>query len=397
MDECLPLDSMDAATLRTLLTQERSRREALEQEVARLQAGLARQNERIMVLERENADLRRIMQDQQQLIIGLQEQNTLLRQQVVTLQTENDRLRGGGRPPKPLPGVWPSERTKEEKEQHPRTARDPKHNRGRHRMAEVDEEVRHTVEACPRCGTTLQGGWVHRRVQVIKLPAPTRAQVTEHLFIARRCPQCRRRVLPSPPALAAGRIGQCRFGPRLLATITTWATVERLPGRQIQDRLRREYGLQLSHGGIVGLLRLVARQGRPRYDDLQAQVRGSPVMHADETGWREDGIPGFIWTLSTATTCLFHYEHSRAGAVADALLGEEFAGILVSDFYAAYDVRSVLPKRTSARTSVGRASSGSPTMTSISSTVGAMPAPHGEWRNSTAPWVATGHQSHKRG
>lgn len=31
MDECLPLDAMDAATLRMLLTQERTRRDALEQ------------------------------------------------------------------------------------------------------------------------------------------------------------------------------------------------------------------------------------------------------------------------------------------------------------------------------------------------------------------------------
>lgn len=45
MDECLPLDSLDATTLQTLLTQERTRRQDLEQEVLRLKAGPARQNE----------------------------------------------------------------------------------------------------------------------------------------------------------------------------------------------------------------------------------------------------------------------------------------------------------------------------------------------------------------
>lgn len=61
------------------------------------------------------------------------------------------------------------------------------------------------------------------------------------------------------------------------------------------------------------------------------------MVHADETGWREDGIPGYIWTLSTERNCLLHRDASRAGAVIDDLLGEDFGGILVTDFYAAYD------------------------------------------------------------
>jgi hypothetical protein len=57
-DECLPLGSLDAVTLRLLREKEREQRRALEHEVARLSAGRARQNERIIVLERENAGLR---------------------------------------------------------------------------------------------------------------------------------------------------------------------------------------------------------------------------------------------------------------------------------------------------------------------------------------------------
>ena len=29
------------------------------------------------------------------------------------------------------------------------------------------------------------------------------------------------------------------------------------------------------------------------------RVRGSPVVHADETGWREDGHNGYVWTSRT--------------------------------------------------------------------------------------------------
>jgi hypothetical protein len=114
-------------------------------------------------------------------------------------------------------------------------------------------------------------------------------------------------------------------------------TIERLPLRQIQARLLREYGLHLSEGGITGLLELAAARAGPAYAAIGQQVRASPVVHSDETGWRQDGIPGYIWSVSTPTARSFHYDASRKGEVADALLGDDFAGILVSDFYAAYD------------------------------------------------------------
>lgn len=337
MDECLPVHSDDVATLRMLLAHERAARQELEQEVGRLRAGLARQNERILQVEGENAELRRVVAEQQRLIAGLQEQNALLRQQVATLQAENARLTETPRPSTHQAEPWPSERTKKDKEAEPRRKRDRRHNHGRHRMDRVDATVVHAEETCPRCGTALSGGWVHRRVQVIELPSRVHAQVTEHLLMRRQCPQCRYRSLPRVPGLPENRLGPCRFGPRLIATIATMRTVERLPIRQIQERLHREYALDLSVGGIVGLLRFAASKGKPRYKRIKADIRGSPVVHADETGWREDGIPGYIWQVSTPDACLFHRDPSRAMTVADALLGSDFPGTLVSDFYAAYD------------------------------------------------------------
>lgn len=332
MDECLPLGSPDAATLAMLLEKEREQRRAGEQERARLQAGIVRQNARIEQLERELGAVRERLRLLETINAGLIEQNTLLRQQVAALTA------GAGERPAPHePEPWPSERTKAEGEQRPRKRRAGEHNHGRPRSSQIDERIEHAVDACPRCGTPLTGGWVHRRCQVIDLPAPQPARVTEHLVIRRQCTSCGRRVLPAVPGIAHGRVGRGRFGPRLVATIATMASVERLPIRQIRERLCREYGLRISHGGIIGVLRQVAEQGAPAYEAVQATIRGSPVVHADETGWREDGIPGFVWTISSAEACLFHRDASRAGTVIDTLLTDAFGGILVTDFYAAYD------------------------------------------------------------
>jgi hypothetical protein len=336
MDERLPLGSWDAATLRMLLEQERSKREELTQEVARLRAGLARQNERIVALERENAQLRQTVALQQEMIGGLQDQNALLRAQVAELQAENARLAGTVHEPKRPPGDWPSDRTKQEREKTPRKKRDQQHNRGRQRR-EPDGEIQYAVDTCPRCGYDLAGGWEHRRIQVIEAPPPAPVVVTDHVLIRRQCPACGTRVLPALPAIAADRIGQSHLGPRLLAQIATMAVVERLPIRQIQQRLRATSQFALSLGGITGALEQVARRCTGTYTQLQEDIRGSPVVHADETGWRQDGVPGYVWTLSTERSCLFHRDASRAGSVIDDLLTDAFGGILVTDFYAAYD------------------------------------------------------------
>jgi len=58
-------------------------------------------------------------------------------------------------------------------------------------------------------------------------------------------------------------------------------------------------------------------------------------VHADETGWRERGENGYVWTFSTPTERLF-VRRGRGKEVVDEALGAEFAGTLVSDFYAGY-------------------------------------------------------------
>ena len=37
------------------------------------------------------------------------------------------------------------------------------------------------------------------------------------------------------------------------------------------------------------------RRGLPLYVDLLDKVRSLPVAHADETSWRNDGTPHWVW------------------------------------------------------------------------------------------------------
>src|SRR5262249_59971123 len=111
--------------------------------------------------------------------------------------------------------------------------------------------------------------------------------------------------------------------------------VGRWPYGQIQWSLATVHGLRLSQGALVGAVRTVARQGAAQAAQIREQVRASPVVHADETGWRENGRNGYVWTFSTPTEQVF-VRRRRTKEVVDAVLGAAFSGVLVSDFYAAY-------------------------------------------------------------
>ena len=39
--------------------------------------------------------------------------------------------------------------------------------------------------------------------------------------------------------------------------------------------------------------------------EVLEQVRASPVVQGDETGWRQDGSNGYVWTFSTPSERYF--------------------------------------------------------------------------------------------
>ena len=248
---------------------------------------------------------------------------------IVELEEEVARLRGGGSSA-PL-SVKPSVKSKERV---PRKKR--KHSFSRHALP-ATQVVYHALDACPKCGRFLDGGHVKWRHQVVEVPN-VQVEVTDHLFVERRCGVCGKRCTPDPSvALAGVVVGKKSVGIGLMSLVCYLKTVCRVPIAQIRKLVAALWGLKISAGEIAEILHDVSELGEGQYDDLLDKVRGSPVVHADETGWREDGVNGYIWSFSTPAVRYYTYRHSRAGAVAKEVLSEEFCGTLVTDFYAAYN------------------------------------------------------------
>ena len=49
------------------------------------------------------------------------------------------------------------------------------------------------------------------------------------------------------------------------------------------------------------------------------------------------GKSGYIWCFCNKRIAFFHPDHSRGAAVIEEILGKDFKGIVVCDFYAAYN------------------------------------------------------------
>lgn len=261
--------------------------------------------------------IRLILQLQQQ-IIKLEKENEVLRKQLQEKKSTNPPL-----------FVKPSKPQGEKKKRKKR-----KTNYARKKDVPT-QIIKHAFSHCPDCGGKLYAGWLKNQRQVIDLPvAPV--IITEHQVFAHWCSRCKKKVYPKID-LSDQVLGNHRVSLRLMGFLATLKEELRLPVRAIQGYLKIFHQLHLSYGEIVQILHVVANLGKPIYKELEEKIRGSPVVYADETGWRQNGQNGYLWNFNTSEIKYLLYRKSRGKQVVEEVIGEKFEGVLVTDFYASYN------------------------------------------------------------
>lgn len=205
------------------------------------------------------------------------------------------------------------------------------------------KQVFHSFDVCPHCEGELGKPSVSYTRQTIDIP-PTPVEVTEHVVCKRWCFQCKKRVAPKLN-LSGIAVGHQRVGIRLMSMIAMFKEAFRQPLATIQSYFAILHNLHLSEGELILLLHTTARRGKPTYDGLVTQLRQSKSVHADETGGRENGRNGYTWNFNTDRIKVLLYRHTREKTVVTEALGDDFEGVLVSDFYAAYNVHTGFHQR----------------------------------------------------
>lgn len=186
-------------------------------------------------------------------------------------------------------------------------------------------------ETCERCGERLRGTDAEPHLhQVIDLPEP-KPRVHEWELHALPCDSCHTVTRAKLPAgVPAGN-----FGPGIAALIATLTGRVGASKRIAREFLESVLGIELSLGTVSNLEQLVARALEPAYEEVRETVLASPVLHADETGWREDKRKAWLWTIACRVACFFQIARSRGSAVAKKLL-DGYDGVVCSDRWSGY-------------------------------------------------------------
>jgi len=267
-------------------------------------------------------------------VSAMQAENQALHEQLALAQKRIEELEKQKTPPPAFVKANVVKPAAGEKKQ--RKKRDAQYNHARRREAPT-RIVEHAIKQCPVCANALGGISVARRRQVIELPSPPPVEVTEHVVYHGWCSQCGT-WREAPLDVSQEVVGQGRFGVKIASLMSYLRTVMRLPVRQIQAYLASLHGLSISSGEIIGLTQRVTAQLEPQLAEVKQQIRASPAVQMDETGWREDGSNGYVWCACTPQLRYYEYQHSRGKEVVTAVLGASFEGVLGSDFYASYNV-----------------------------------------------------------
>lgn len=200
-------------------------------------------------------------------------------------------------------------------------------------IEEVGELHEVKPERCGSCEGALRGEDAEPvRRQVVELPVmkPLVIEYRLHALCCRRCGATTRAELPND----APRIG---FGARLCAMVALLSGTCRLSKRTTQTLLKDGFGVDVGLGSISNIEREMSRSIESAVEVARAHVRGSPVVHPDETSWREGRRNAWLWTAATPSVTVFSIDRSRSGFVARKLLGAEFDGVAVSDRYSGYN------------------------------------------------------------
>lgn len=193
--------------------------------------------------------------------------------------------------------------------------------------AEVEDKITVSAEMCPDCGEPLEDKGYEDRTVVES--APVRAKRVLYHLGQKRCPKCRKVFQAKAPSV----LSRSLYGNQLLSHVATNHYLHGIP----LGRILEEIGIS-GDGSLIGALHRLGRIFGKIPDKLMVEYRQSAVKHADETGWRTNGLSGYAWIFCATDTSLFLFRKTRSSQVPKEVFGEEkLPGVLVVDRYNGYN------------------------------------------------------------
>jgi transposase len=198
---------------------------------------------------------------------------------------------------------------------------------------DVDRLVDHQPDHCPCCRTRLATDLPTETVSehdTIELPA-IKPWIERHRRLAVRCPTCGTRVVAPVPEAAKGT----PFGPRVHAMATYLKTFQALSYERLQSAFADLFGLTVSQGGLMNLLRRAQGAFTAERDRAIAALRQARVIASDETGVRIEGCNAYHWVFRCAEAVVHHASATRGAIVVRTMMDGHRPAVWCSDRYSA--------------------------------------------------------------
>jgi predicted RecB family nuclease len=191
------------------------------------------------------------------------------------------------------------------------------------------------ARACPKCNAThfFGHGKVSKTVLDLRfMRNGVKRWIVRYCFHRYKCQACGTTFSPEDR-----RWTRSPFGSELTA-YALYLTIElRLPQIQVDHMLNKLFGFHLTIGGTThGIKERAAKLYRGTYEALLTRLCQGRLLHADETKISIRGKEGFVWVFASMEEVAYVYSETREGDLLQSML-KNFRGVLVSDFYAAYD------------------------------------------------------------
>lgn len=202
----------------------------------------------------------------------------------------------------------------------------------RERPERIDRRVRLSLKSCPHCDSTsimpLKPRYRYKEDIV-----PVKLFVTEYEISQYYCSACDRIVYSEVPEV----IDNCCFGIMFLLYITYLRYVLNLPYNKMAKLLNDTHRAGVSEGTLVKYVKKAAELFGTEYERIKREMREHDNCHYDDTGQRVDGNNRWLWVFINKETVLHHTSTSRSKKVVIEVLGEDYGGVTVQDFYPSYD------------------------------------------------------------
>ena len=201
-------------------------------------------------------------------------------------------------------------------------------------VEDPDHVTIHQLDGCCQCGRKQSRGKLigYKQRQVFDLP-PARLEVTEHRAEVRRCRCGKQHTARFPESVAA----PVQYGNQIRATMVYLSSFQLVPQNRLVEAMRDLFNVHVSIGTLNNIIAKAHYFLEKTEASIKASIRGSPVMHMDETGMYVTGERWWEHVCST-TRFTYYFCHSRRGkkAMDDGGMIEGYTGRAIHDGWASY-------------------------------------------------------------